>query len=397
MLQLLRNDSTNRIVSELVDKLDELERADDASSWEKARVYVEGFEQLRTDPEYADMRPHNIALDVNQRLGQDAHDRGKLLPRPSFRAHALKLHRMWPEVIAFESNNLLSYQHYSQIAVCSLPRSDKDLLRAEAERDQPTQDALRKTIRTAVDVHNGIHKPDFDLRCSNLWTFNNRDRKHHNDGYGGVHPELIANILYWFSEPGDIIIDPMAGSGVLADTLGKYKYFSEAYEAVGSGPRVALMSDAKPIDGKGIEKADATEALPFDRAVAKLAIIDPPYFRVADGKRYENLGNTLDEWLAAMRAIIGNVTPCLTPDGKIVVITDDLLRREEHVPIAYRISRLIDEAGLVPHTTVYNQTRNYITAISALQQAAAKKAKLIVNDCKVIQVARLPDGRCKRR
>jgi hypothetical protein len=74
---------------------------------------------------------------------------------------------------------LLPYDHYRRIAVCSLPREDKDQLRAEAETHQPTQEALRAAIRAAVDSHNGIHRPDFELKTSNFWKFNT---PHDNDG-----------------------------------------------------------------------------------------------------------------------------------------------------------------------------------------------------------------------
>jgi hypothetical protein len=30
--------------------------------------------------------------------------------------------------------------------------------------------------------------------------------------------QLVAHILYFFSEPGDLVLDPMAGGGVCADT-----------------------------------------------------------------------------------------------------------------------------------------------------------------------------------
>jgi hypothetical protein len=108
-----------------------------------------------------------------------------------------------------------------------MPQEQKDALRAEAERDQPSQDALRKTIRAAVDAHNGIYKPDFPLKVSNFWKF---DSPHDNGGYGGIHPEVVANLLFWFTEPGDTVIDPMAGSGILAHTLAKYRFFREEYE-----------------------------------------------------------------------------------------------------------------------------------------------------------------------
>jgi hypothetical protein len=47
-----------------------------------------------------------------------------------------------------------------QIAVCALPREQKELLRTDAERYRPKQAALRQTIRSAVDAHRGIYWPE---------------------------------------------------------------------------------------------------------------------------------------------------------------------------------------------------------------------------------------------
>jgi hypothetical protein len=35
---------------------------------------------------------------------------------------------------------------------------------------------------------------------------------------GRIPAQLVAHILYFFSEPGDLVLDPMAGGGVCADT-----------------------------------------------------------------------------------------------------------------------------------------------------------------------------------
>jgi hypothetical protein len=241
---------------------------------------------------------------------------------------------------------------------------------------------LRKTIRAAVDAHNGIYKPDFPLKVSNFWKF---DSPHDNDSYGGIHPEVVANLLFWFTEPGDTVIDPMAGSGILAHTLAKYRFFHEQYEAEGSGPRIGLMSDLAPTRDDIIQ-ADATVALPFERGCAQFAILDPPYLRIADDKRYENLGQDADQWLTGIRQIIINTLPCLTPGGAIAVMTDDVLRKSEHVPIAYRISSLLADLGLQPRATIYNHTPNFLHSMGPAQMKSTREARLLVSGCKVIQV-----------
>jgi hypothetical protein len=249
-------------------------------------------------------------------------------------------------------------------------------------------------IRTTVDAHNGVYKPDFPLKVSNFWKF---DSPHDNGGYGGIHPEVVANLLFWFTAPGDTVIDPMAGSGILAHTLAKYRFFREEYEAEGSGPRIGLMSDIAPTRGD-ILQADATISLPFARGCAQFVILDPPYLRIADNKRYVNLGQNVDQWLAGLRQVIINTLPCLTPGGAIAVMTDDVLRTSEHVPIAYRISSslLADDIGLQPRATIYNHTPNFLYSMGPAQMKAARDARLLVNGCKVIQVFAVSGDRASK-
>jgi hypothetical protein len=120
--------------------------------------------------------------------------------------------------------------------------------------------------------------------------------------------------MYWLTDPGDVVLDPMAGTGVLAHTLEAYRFFREAYEADGSGPRQALMSDLAPTR-PDIIAADARRKLPFAKGDAKLAILDPPYLRIADGKGYQNLGKDLDRWLSGLEKIVRNIRCHLRADG----------------------------------------------------------------------------------
>ena len=118
----------------------------------------------------------------------------------------------------------------------------------------------------------GIYRPDFDLKVSNHWVFQSEKRA---DGFdGGVNDELYANLIHLYSAPGDSVIDPFAGGGMLAHTLSRYRHFREVTRAPRSGPRTALMSDIAPTS-EAIHQADVREGLPWADGVGTLAILDP--------------------------------------------------------------------------------------------------------------------------
>ena len=53
------------------------------------------------------------------------------------------------------------------------------------------------------------------LRTWDVWNCNDCDKRFGDDWPGRIPAQLIAHILYYFSEQGDLVLDPMAGGGVV--------------------------------------------------------------------------------------------------------------------------------------------------------------------------------------
>jgi hypothetical protein len=60
------------------------------------------------------------------------------------------------------------------------------------------------------------------------WYWNICDNRFGDDWPGRIPAQMIAHILYYFSQQGDLVLDPMAGGGVVADTC-------LAFNMMGSG------------------------------------------------------------------------------------------------------------------------------------------------------------------
>jgi hypothetical protein len=56
------------------------------------------------------------------------------------------------------------------------------------------------------------------LRTWDLWNWNDCDKCFGDDWPGRIPAQMIAHILYYFSDQNDLVFDPMAGGGVVADT-----------------------------------------------------------------------------------------------------------------------------------------------------------------------------------
>jgi len=127
-----------------------------------------------------------------------------------------------------------------------------------------------------------VNKDDFSrfkalqwgIRTWDVWNFMDCDNRFGDEWPGRIPAQLVAHILYFFSEPNDLVLDPMAGGGVCADTC------------LAMGRRCwSLDMDDRPDTRPEIEPCfwdleQEWENLPFFNAKDKpvLIICDPPYF-----------------------------------------------------------------------------------------------------------------------
>ncbi|MGD9160344.1 MAG: DNA methyltransferase [Desulfobacteraceae bacterium] len=109
------------------------------------------------------------------------------------------------------------------------------------------------------------------IRTWDYWSWNDCDKRFGDEWPGRIPAQLVAHILYYFSKQGDLVIDPMAGGGVTADTCLAFNRRCWSFDMVDrpdERPEIEHYfwdkDDLKwPVNGK--TKPD-------------LIIFDPPYF-----------------------------------------------------------------------------------------------------------------------
>jgi DNA modification methylase len=64
-----------------------------------------------------------------------------------------------------------------------------------------------------------LHNPIVleSLQLFNVWNFPNRDKRYGLDFKGAIPGQIVENVLYYFTEPFDVVVDPMAGGGTTID------------------------------------------------------------------------------------------------------------------------------------------------------------------------------------
>ena len=110
-------------------------------------------------------------------------------------------------------------------------------------------------------------EPEY-IKHYNFMHFNTCD-----PNFGIPHPgrkpgQLVGNLVWMYSEEGDLCVDPMAGGGTLIDVCASLKREVKAYDLTPKRP--------------DIEKWDISKGFPIEAEGAQLIYMDPPYWNVVD-------------------------------------------------------------------------------------------------------------------
>jgi len=112
------------------------------------------------------------------------------------------------------------------------------------------------------------------LRTWDQWAWNDCDKRFGDDWPGRIPAQLIGHILCYFSKPNDLILDPMAGGGVTADTcltMGRRCWSFDLMDRPETRPEIEPFTWGFPSDQQLSWPVSAKEK-------PDLIIFDPPYF-----------------------------------------------------------------------------------------------------------------------
>lgn len=179
-----------------------------------------------------------------------------------------------------------------------------------------------------------------------VWSFTTADKDAGSQSYfGAIPPQVVENLLWLYTDPGDVVVDLFAGSGTTIDVakrMGRRVWASDI--------RGDHYSPHLPI-----HTHDATTGWPTDGPTrAKLVLLDPPYWQQAAG-RYSDKPNELgemnldafyDAWSNVLKAtkdradrVAYIISPTQNDDGTVVDHATDMLRAAWD--IGYQVERRI--------------------------------------------------------
>jgi len=129
---------------------------------------------------------------------------------------------------------------------------------------------LRKHIRedALTERESERTKFGFDLRNTNVWNFDVPDPRFGKPGYKGrIAGQIVANALYYYTDPGANVVDPFAGSGTLGDVINSLSCF---------GDRRYKMLDSEPSDERIKQNNIFLTGIPAESGTVDYVFLDLP-------------------------------------------------------------------------------------------------------------------------
>ena len=222
-----------------------------------------------------------------------------------------------------------------------------------------------------------------DLEAYTCWDFptqSDREVQAGDASFNGVTPARCAvNLVRRFSRPGQLVVDPMAGSG----TIG------EVARALG---RRALSFDLVP-RRPPILRADA-RSWPLSDAIAALVVVDSPYSNnVAYGSDPRCLGRIScrdPRFYEEMRRVAAEAHRVLEPGGILAWIIADEYKAGTYTPVGIQLHGILSEA-LEPVDTVV-LVRHHDRSASPMWEHRARRFNFFLRGFKFLFILRKPVG-----
>lgn len=197
---------------------------------------------------------------------------------------------------------------------CGFSKEPQVRLITETDDSQDEDEkGLGRFKLTKEQVASADHAIEFDAPIYNVWK--QQDKTLASEHFGNSEVRWVDNLLYLYTQPFDIVVDPFAGGGSTIDICKKRL-------------RRYWVSDRKPIIERehDIRQHDLTEGSPKlpNWQDVKLVYLDPPYWKQAEEKYSKDptdLANMpLDQFTQSLATIINGFSKKLSPGAVIALL-----------------------------------------------------------------------------
>ncbi|MBI4548738.1 MAG: hypothetical protein HY707_12200 [Ignavibacteriae bacterium] len=221
-------------------------------------------------------------------------------------------------------------------------------------------------------------KYGFDLRERNVWTYETPDPRFGKSNYKGRIPgQIVANVLYYYTKPGDYVVDPFAGSGTLGDIIDTLPYFQD---------RKYSMYDANPIDERITRNNVLLTGLPEQTGSVDYIFLDPPteFTQKDTSAGFEvSIDASKADFTLKFKGIVRECARILKSGGRVSIVVEPAFAGTEFLDFPNETIQLFREAGFKQIGKVYLPRRSSESTGRAAQGLAEVKGlRVLSSDCR---------------
>jgi len=246
--------------------------------------------------------------------------------------------------------------------------------------------ARRRGLRIVVDdVELGLEpfrpkafgpNQEFEVPRTTLWSFPDRGSwaTHRGNYRGNWSPYIPRTLILKYTEPGQLVLDPMCGSGT---TLVESRLLGRNAVGADINPDAALLSRARldfdiPSEhlpwGEGSARTfrgDATNLGVFSDGSVDLVATHPPYAHIIKYTRGEVDGDlsrmAFPLFLEAIEQVAKEAFRVLRPGKHCAVLAGDTRKHRHYVPVSLGILSSFLKAGFVLKEDIIKAQHNMKT------------------------------------
>lgn len=198
--------------------------------------------------------------------------------------------------------------------------------------------SVLETLPKAIKLQFSFQDAEFNPPLYNIWSFGKKTNG--TSHFGNTEQRIVENLLYLYTEPFDIVLDPFAGGGSTIDVCkkrGRRYFVSDRKPIIERENEIRLLDICKEFPSLGNRWSDVT-----------LTYLDPPYWKQAENKYStdaEDLANmNLEEFTKNLSDIVKNVSKKQSK-GVIALIIQPTQWKNEDKKVTDHIIDLIKAVG----------------------------------------------------
>ncbi|MGA9363633.1 MAG: hypothetical protein WBW16_04620 [Bacteroidota bacterium] len=235
-------------------------------------------------------------------------------------------------------------------------------LRKRMHDDEVTQREMERT------------KYGFDLKDRNVWSFEAPDLRFGKSGFKGRLPgQILANALFYHTEPGAVVVDPFAGSGTLGDVVDVLPYF---------GNRKYKLYDIEPVDPR-IARHDVLKmGIPEQSDSVDYVFLDPPvefYSAQAPDGTEQEPSVAMADFLLKFKGLVRETHRVLKPGGKVSAVVEPAFTSKGFLDFSFELTKLFNEQKFKTIGKVYLPRRS---GGGVKKLVSAEAHKQLASDCR---------------